>query len=55
METDWEKIADELYNALNSFMGYDGYGQGGADDANRGDWNGAEKASARYMNRKYRD
>lgn len=46
--TDWEVIANNLAEALQSFMGYDGYGQGGADDANRGDWREAEKAMDNY-------
>ena len=45
---DWRAIADGLAAALASFMAYDGYGQGGADDSNRGDWRAAEKAINRY-------
>jgi hypothetical protein len=48
MEPDWEKIANALADALQSFLGYDGYGEGGSDDANRGDWNGAYEAIANY-------
>jgi hypothetical protein len=46
--TDWQQIADDLASALRSFMAYDGYGQGGAADGNRGDWRGAERAEAAY-------
>ena len=46
--TDWESIANDLADALESFMGYDGYGQGGADDSNRGDWRSAENAMSAY-------
>lgn len=42
MTRERELIAD-LLSALESFTGYDGYGQGGADDANRGDWRRAEE------------
>jgi hypothetical protein len=47
-EPDWKAIATKLYEALRSFTAYDGYGQGGAADANRGDWSGAEKAAWDY-------
>jgi len=49
---DWEAIADDLKAALDSFMAYDGYGEGGADDSNRGDWSGAEKAAVAYEQKK---
>lgn len=45
---DWHSIANELAEALRSFMSYDGYGQGGAEDSNRGDWRAAERAIDRY-------
>ena len=44
----WREIADHLAAALDSFMAYDGMGQGGADDANRGDWRAAEQAMTDY-------
>jgi hypothetical protein len=47
-EHEWLSIANELAEALGSFMGYDGYGQGGSDDANRGDWRAAEAAMDRF-------
>jgi hypothetical protein len=49
---DWEKVADDLFTALDSFMAYDGYGQGGSDDANRGDWKGAQSAQDAYASAK---
>lgn len=48
IETNWQAIATDLASALESFMAYDGYGQGGADDGNRGDWRGAERAMPRF-------
>ena len=47
-ETDWQAIATKLYEALRSFTAYDGYGQGGSDDSNRGDWKKAEMAAWDY-------
>jgi len=44
----WREIADNLAKALESFMAYDGYGQGGAEDGNRGDWRAAERAMDDY-------
>lgn len=44
----WRAIAEALADALESFMSYDGYGQGGADDMNRGNWRNAEKALDDY-------
>jgi hypothetical protein len=49
---DWQKIADDLAGALRSFMSYDGYGQGGAADGNRGDWRAAERAEDAYTKAK---
>lgn len=48
MTADWESIAHDLAVALESFTAYDGYGRGGADDSNRGDWNAADNALNRY-------
>lgn len=48
MATNWEPIATKLYEALRSFTAYDGYGQGGAADANKGDWPTAAKAEDDY-------
>lgn len=54
VNTDWERIADDLMLALESFTAYDGYGQGGADDSNRGDWRAAERAEDAYRKAKRR-
>jgi len=48
MATNWQEIATELYEALRSFMAYDGTGQGGAAAGNCGDWPTAEKAVVHY-------
>jgi hypothetical protein len=45
---DWERIADRLAGALQSFTCYDGSGSGGAEDSNRGDWSAAESALDEY-------
>lgn len=45
---DWKQIATDLYEALQSFMAYDGYGQGGVEEGNRGDWKKADKAQDAY-------
>lgn len=45
---DWKQIATDLYEALQSFMAYDGTGLGAAGDGNRGDWRAAEKAELAY-------
>lgn len=50
--SDWERIADDLMRALESFMAYDGYGQGGAADGNSGDWRAAERAEDAYRKAK---
>jgi hypothetical protein len=50
--SDWEQIADDLADALASFTAYDGYGQGGPDDGNRGDWRKAERAEDAYRKAK---
>lgn len=49
---DWERIADDLAAALDSFTAYDGYGQGGAADGNCGDWRAAERAQDAYREAK---
>jgi hypothetical protein len=46
--TNWQEIATELYEALRSFMAYDGTGQGGSAAGNSGDWPTAEKATVHY-------
>ena len=46
--TDWQSIAEDLAAALQSFTAYDGYGEGGAADGNRGDWTGADAAFDRF-------
>ena len=51
-QTDWERIADGLMEALDSFMAYDGYGQGGSDDGNRGNWSAATAAEFSYREAK---
>jgi hypothetical protein len=48
MTDSWREIASNLAKALESFMAYDGYGEGGAADANRGDWKSAERAIDAY-------
>lgn len=47
-QVDWQSIAENLANALETFMAYDGYGQGGAEDSNRGNWSQAHDAMDRY-------
>jgi hypothetical protein len=47
----WEQVALQLHDALSSFMAYDGMGQGGAEDGNRGDWELAERAMINYSAR----
>jgi hypothetical protein len=48
----WERVADDLMRALESFMAYDGYGEGGAADGNRGDWRSAGQAEDAYRKAK---
>lgn len=50
--TDWESIAESLARVLESFTAYDGYGQGGAEASNLGDWRGADEALAAYYGAK---
>jgi hypothetical protein len=49
MEPDWQAIAQDLAETLQSFVGYDSYGEGGADDANRGDCDKAYLALGKYF------
>lgn len=44
----WEQIAHQLAEALRSFTAYDGLGEGGADDSNKGDWEMADRAMINY-------
>jgi hypothetical protein len=46
--TNWQEIATELHDALHSFMAYDGLGQGGTDDMNKGNWKLADNAMSHY-------
>ena len=48
--SDWQSIAEDLAAALQSFTAYDGYGEGGAADSNRGDWERADAALDRFHN-----